>query len=94
MPLRGSFLSSQRWPQLGLCHSGARSDFSDAEKPVTDFIYWSGFSSSAIWVDREAKVGGIFLSQLVPSDLFLVERLARIAYEIRTKKISQKSHAN
>ena len=87
MPLKGKLPYAARdGLSLGFAIRAARSDFSDAEKPVTDFIYWSGFSSSAIWVDKEAKVGGIFLSQLVPSDLFLVERLARIAYENSNQK--------
>jgi CubicO group peptidase (beta-lactamase class C family) len=87
MPLRGKLPYAARdGLSFGFAVRTASSDISDTEKSGDHFIYWSGFSSSAIWIDREAKVGGIFLSQLAPSDLFLAERLAQIADENLSQK--------
>ncbi len=43
------------------------------------FHYWSGFSSSVMWLNLEAKTAGVFLSQITPSEIFLASRLEEIA---------------
>ena len=38
-----------------------------------DFLYWSGFSSSVLWIDPDNEVAGVFLSQIRPAQQFPVE---------------------
>lgn len=40
-----------------------------------DFYYWSGFSGSGLWIDKKTKTGGVFITQLYPSDHFLIPKL-------------------
>ncbi|MBU26436.1 MAG: hypothetical protein CMD99_10475 [Gammaproteobacteria bacterium] len=40
-----------------------------------DFYYWSGFSGSGIWIDRSNNTAGVLLTQLYPSDQFLIPKL-------------------
>ena len=40
-----------------------------------DFYYWSGFSGSGLWIDKKTKTAGIVITQLYPSDRFLIPKL-------------------
>lgn len=40
-----------------------------------DFYYWSGFSGSGLWVDKSTGTAGVLLTQLYPSDRFLIPKL-------------------
>jgi len=46
-----------------------------------DYYYWSGFSSSVIWIDNKEGVAGVFLSQMRPPQDYLVSKLVRMARE-------------
>ena len=51
-----------------------------AEGPMQmDFLYWSGFTSSVFWIDFSNNVAGVFLSQIRPSQRYLVGELDEIA---------------
>ena len=47
-----------------------------------DFLYWSGFSSSVLWIDPDNEVAGVFLSQIRPAQQFPVAELDNIADKI------------
>ncbi len=47
-----------------------------------DFLYWSGFSSSVLWIDPDNEVAGVFLSQIRPAQQFPVAELDNIADRI------------
>ena len=47
-----------------------------------DYYYWSGFSSSVIWVDANRGLAGIFLSQLRPPQAYIIGDLIKITEEI------------
>lgn len=51
----------------------------DKKSASIDFLYWSGFSSSVLWIDIENNVAGVFLSQIRPAQHFLVSELDEIA---------------
>jgi len=40
-----------------------------------DYYYWAGFSGSALWIDPANSTAGVLLTQLYPSDQFLVPKL-------------------
>jgi CubicO group peptidase (beta-lactamase class C family) len=40
-----------------------------------DFYYWSGFSGSGFWIDRKTDTAGVFITQLYPSDRFMIPKL-------------------
>ena len=44
-----------------------------------DYYYWSGFSSSVIWIDNKKELAGIFLSQMRPPQDYLISKLVRMA---------------
>jgi CubicO group peptidase (beta-lactamase class C family) len=51
-----------------------------------DFYYWSGFSGSGLWVDKKTNTAGIFITQLYPSDRFLIPKLvAKTREHLRLK---------
>lgn len=46
------------------------------QDPLThDYYYWSGFSGSGFWLDKNNNSAGIFLTQLYPNDRFLIPKL-------------------
>ena len=56
------------------------------ERKDVDFFYWSGFSSSVFWVDPLTGVSGVFLSQIRPTQNYLIGDLDRIADSLITAK--------
>ena len=55
----------------------------DQDEVGVDFLYWSGFASSVLWIDVENNVAGIFLSQIRPAQQYLVDQLDDIADNFR-----------
>ena len=46
------------------------------QDPLThDYYYWSGFSGSGFWLDKNNNSAGVFLTQLYPNDRFLIPKL-------------------
>ena len=46
------------------------------QDPLThDYYYWSGFSGSGFWLDKNNNSAGIFVTQLYPNDRFLIPKL-------------------
>ena len=39
------------------------------------YLYWTGFSGSGIWIEPKTKSGGIFITQLLGSDQFLLPEI-------------------
>jgi CubicO group peptidase (beta-lactamase class C family) len=50
-----------------------KGDLANAEDH--DFYYWSGFSGSGLWIDKKTKTAGVLITQLYPSDRFLIPKL-------------------
>jgi CubicO group peptidase (beta-lactamase class C family) len=40
-----------------------------------DYYYWAGFSGSGFWIDKKTNTAGVLITQLYPSDSFLIPKL-------------------
>ena len=67
---------------------------SSFERESIDFFYWSGFSSSVIWIDPASGIFGVFLSQIRPTQQYLVNKLEEIVDKQFLRKTSELEHAN
>ena len=78
-PLRSSLAYANKdGLTLGLLSIKIKADGDLADKTSHDYYYWSGFSGSGLWIDKKNNTAGIFLTQLYPSDKFLIPKL--VAY--------------
>jgi CubicO group peptidase (beta-lactamase class C family) len=45
------------------------------ERADHDYYYWAGFSGSGFWIDKKTNTAGVLITQLYPSDSFLIPKL-------------------